>query len=388
MPFVPVDTDTFDEAVRAFRAVVEVGHRGREDASDAERAAHEDVLDGLRARRALLLAERGRIEEAQGDLDELVQDGHGDFVAAVRALSSGRSRVEDLALAGDGWIGRVAAARIRGEARPTPGRAVHMALNWARGFACTTALGVLVLLGWLLRDRPDVTAGTIALPSPWTPQLGFAVLVRAAFYAIVILTTCWGWSEVSHSGLPLALGTAAAALPLLYLVRKHLVRPHRLESLDVIGAPAIRSTVVLSSLALFAVVQVGGRALATATTAMGAAEPWTFRVSPSTIWDSDAAFVFETVIRLVLGVLAIEIAFRGVLFTSLRHVHGPIHSAVLTGMLFSAVHFASLPMMLALAWSGFAAALAVERTRSLLPAIACAAFSGLFETGLDGALYR
>jgi membrane protease YdiL (CAAX protease family) len=136
------------------------------------------------------------------------------------------------------------------------------------------------------------------------------------------------------------------------------------------------------------VVQVGGRALATATTAMGAAEPWTFRVSPSTIWDSDAAFVFETVIRLVLGVLAIEIAFRGVLFTSLRHVHGPIHSAVLTGMLFSAVHFASLPMMLALAWSGFAAALAVERTRSLLPAIACAAFSGLFETGLDGALYR
>jgi hypothetical protein len=114
MPFVPVDTDTFDEAVRAFRAVVEVGHRGREDASDAERAAHEDVLDGLRARRALLLAERGRIEEAQGDLDELVQDGHGDFVAAVRALSSGRSRVEDLALAGEGWIGRVAAARIRG----------------------------------------------------------------------------------------------------------------------------------------------------------------------------------------------------------------------------------------------------------------------------------
>jgi membrane protease YdiL (CAAX protease family) len=387
-PFVPADSQTFDDAVRSFRAVFEVGHRWREDADDAERAAHVAELDGLRARRALLLAGRGRIEEAQGDLDELARDGHDEFVAAVRALPSGRSRVEDLALAGDGWIARVAVARLRGEARPTPGRAVHMALNWARGLACTTALGVLVLLGWLLRDRPDVTAGTIVLPSPWTPQLGFAVLVRAAFYAVVILAISWGWGEVAHSGLPRAFGTAAAALPLFHLVRRHLVRPHRLETLDVIGVPAVRSTVVLSSLALFAVVQVGGRALATAATAVGAAEPWTFRVSPSTIWSSDAAFAFEAAIQLIFGVLAIELAFRGVLFPSLRHVHGPIHSAVLTGMLFSAVHFASLPTMLALAWGGFAAALAVERTRSLLPAIACAVFSGLFETSLAGALYR
>lgn len=387
-PFVPVDVHTADEAILAFRAVIEQGHLHRDDATVEEKAARELELDGLRARRAALLAARGRLEEAQGDLDELARNGHASFVAAARALSSGRAQASDLALAGDGWIGRVATATARREPAPEPGTAVLRALQWARALAGLVAVGVLILLGWLARNRPDVVAASVAIPSPWTPQTGFGVLVRAAFLAVLVLAGFEGLSAATHTESPFALQALFASLPLLYLTHKHLARPHRLALLDLVGFPATGSTVLLSTLALFALVQIGGSALATMSTGLGAAEPWTFQVDEFLLWSSDTAFLFGALDGFVFGAFAAELAFRGILFPSLRHVHGPIHAAVLTGMLYSAVHLASLPTMLALAWAGFVFAASVQRTRSLVPAILCAALAGLLETGLAGALYR
>lgn len=387
-PFVPVSVHTPEEALMAFRAVVDLGQRGNDEATPEEKSARELELDGLRARRAALLAGRGRLEEAQGDLDELGRNGHATFVTAIRALSSGRANPADLALAGDGWIGKIASARARKEAPPTPGDSARKALTWARGLAGVVGLGALVLLGWLARNRPEVVAGSIAIPSPWTPQTGFGVLVRAAFLAVLILAGFQALREASQTDIPVLFQAAAASVPLLYLARKHLARPNRLELLELIGLPAAGSTVLIATIALFALDQIGGRALATAATGMGATEPWTFQVDEFLLWSGDAAFAFSAFDSLAFGVLAQELAFRGILFPSLRHVHGPIHAAVLAGLLFSAVHLASLPTMLALAWSGFIFAASVERTRSLLPAILCAVLGGLFETGLLGALYR
>lgn len=386
-PFVPVSIHTADEAIQAFRVVVEVGHSFREEDSPEAKAERELRLDGVRARRAVLLAESGRIAEAQGDLDELGRNGHVSFVAAVRALPSGNANADDLALAGDGWIGKVASARVRGEPRPEPGDGVRRALTWARGLAGMVAFGVLVLLAWLGRNRPDVVAGSIAIPSPWTPQTGFGVLVRATFLGLLIVFGFEILRETAQTDVPLIFQAATASVPLLWLSRKHLARPHRLELGDVIGFPAAGSTIVLATLALFAIDRIGGRALATAATAMGAADPWTFQADAFVLWTDDAAFAFSAVNQVAL-VLALELAFRGILYPSLRHVHGPLHAALLAGLLSSAVQLSSLPTMLALAWSGFVFALAVDRTRSLLPAIVCAGVGSLFQTAITGALYR
>lgn len=386
-PFVPVTVHTSDEAIAAFRSVVEI-RRGSDTDTAEVKAARELELDGLRARRAVLLAEKSRIEEAQADLDELGHNGHARFVAAVRALESGRANPDDLALAGDGWIGKVATARARGEPRPEPGSGVKKALTWARGLAGLVAFGALALLAWLGRNRPDVVAGSIAIPSPWTPQTGFGVLVRAAFLAVLILNARDVLCASTQSEIPMMFGAVVASLPLLWMTRKHLARPHRLGVADVIGYPAVGSTVVLATLALFAIDQIGARALATAATAMGAIEPWTFQVDEFLLWSGDATFAFSALGSLGFGVIAKELAFRGILFPSLRHVHGPLHAAVLTGFVFSAVQLASLPAMLALAWSGFVFAVSVDRTRTLLPAILCAILGGLFEAGMLGALYR
>ncbi len=387
-PFVPAGPHTTDEALQSFLGVIENGLVGfvPEDKPAIEQRERE--LDGLRARRAALLAGLGRLGEAQGDLDQLARNGHTAFVAAARALANGRAVSADLGLAGDGWIGRVVRARADGQPAPTAGPSAWNTLKWARGLAAGVGFGALILVAWLARNRPDLDVGAIAIPSPWTPQTGFGVLVRAAFFGILILAVFEVLRETTQVPTPLYLEALAASAPLYYLVRRHLARPNRLEFIDVIGFPATRSVVILTTAGLFALDQLGGRALGNAAVAMGAAEPWTFQVDATSLWSSDLAFALSAVDAILFGVLAREVAFRGVLFPSLRHIHGPLHAAVLSGMLFSAMHMASFPTMLSLAWTGFVYALAVERTRSLLPAILCAMASGVFELGMFGALYR
>lgn len=387
-PFVPAGPHTTDEALQSFLAVIENGRVGFDAGDTAALERRDRELDGLRARRAVMLASLGRIGEAQGDLDQLTKNGHATFVAAVRAFVSGRAKAEDLRLAGDGWIGRAVRARADAQPAPTPGTSAWNTLKWARGLAAAVGLGALILVAWLARNRPDLDVGVIAIPSPWTPQTGFGVLVRAAFFGLLILIAFELVRETTNVPTPLFLETLAASVPLFLLVRRHLARPNRLEVLDVVGFPATRSVVVLATAGLFALDQLGGRALANAALSMGAVEPWTFQVDADSLWSSDLAFVLSAVDAVLFGVLAREIAFRGVLFPSLRHIHGPLHAAVLSGMLFSAMQLASFPTMLSLAWTGFVCALAVERTRSLMPAILCVMLSRVFEFGLFSALYR
>lgn len=385
-PFLPGEARSRDEAVVSFRTVVEAGQAEREGEDAAARAAREARLDPLRARRAALLAEHGRLHEAQADLDELQRNGHADFVAAVRALYGGRANPAHLALLGDGWIGRVATAHARNAAQPRPD--AHTALKWARALAALVAVGLVVLLAWLARDRPDVAASSILVPSVWSPPTAFGVLVRAAAIAIVVLVAFAWLAGATGSDVPLVCQTLVASIPLFVLAHRHLARPHRMELLDLAGFPATRSVVLLAGVALFAVDRIGGEALATAARNAGAAEPWTQTYPVFHLWSSDAVFALGMVDALVFGVLAREFAFRGILFPSLRHVHGPIHAALLTGMLSSAVHMASFPAMLALAWSGFTAAIAVERTRSLLPVLLAAGIGGVLDAGMFAALYR
>jgi len=387
-PLVPAGPHTTDEALQSFLVVIENGRAGFDASDTAGLEQRERELDGLRARRAVLLASLGRLGEAQGDLDQLAKNGHAAFVTAAKALANGRATSADLGLAGDGWIGRTVRARADAQPPPTPGPSAWNTLKWARGLAAGVAIGALILVAWLARNRPDLDVGAIAIPSPWTPQTGFGVLVRAAFFGIVILAAFDVVRTTTNLRAPLFLEVFAASVPFYFLIRRHLARPNRLEFLDIVGVPATRSVVILATAGLFALDQLGGRALANAALSLGAVEPWTFQVDARSLWSSDFAFLLSAVDAIVFGVLAREIAFRGVLFPSLRHIHGPIHAAVLSGMLYAATQLASFPTMLSLAWTGFVCALAVERTRSLLPAILCVMASAVFEVGMFSALYR
>ncbi|MBL8861870.1 MAG: CPBP family intramembrane metalloprotease [Planctomycetes bacterium] len=384
-PFVPAGAHTAEEALAAFRGVIE-GARARRADDGAEPEVRAAQLDTLRARRVVLLAERGRLEEAQGDLDELARAGHAAFVAAARALARGEARLADLALAGEGWIGRTARARAGGEERPAPGERTLAALRVARATALLVVVGLTALLAWLVRGRPPIVAGALAIPAPWTPQTGFGVLVRAAFLAVVVSVAFGVWIERSGAQLLWAPAVLLASAPLLVLARRHLASPIGIGAGELLGGPIALPTAALAALGLFALERLGGGALRNAALALGASDPWVFEVGDLSA--SDAAFWWTALAGVVAGVLAQTLAFAGILFPSLRHVHGPVHAAVLTGLLYSAIQTTSFPRMLALAWAGVAYALSAERTRSLIPALLAAATGFALDQAFFALLYR
>ena len=78
-----------------------------------------------------------------------------------------------------------------------------------------------------------------------------------------------------------------------------------------------------------------------------------------------------------------ELAFRGLLFFSLRKRLGVWGAALVSAALFSAVHFYSVTGFLSTLWSGVVWALVFERTHSLLPAVSAhGLYNALFVAGL------
>ncbi len=391
-PFLEAPVRVREEAIGAFEGILAQGGYPREDApvSDPE-------LDGLRARRVVLLAEAGRMEEAQGDLDALAARGHAAFLDAVRRaysnLPGSGSTAGDgaaLALAGDGWIGRLVQSRSAGAPPPDPGAHTTAALNVSRALALLLACGAAAVLGWLARNRPDGPTGTLPLPAPWPAEVGFGVLVRAAALGLAIVALLTSAGRALGSPVPYAWVSLFAALPLARLVWRHLLAPFRpgpLESFGLtLGGPI--TPWLLLILGLFALDRIGSQALAIGATSLGSLTPWAEGLNEDLLWSPTWALALSAVDHLIWAPLAAELAFRGILFPTLRRVHGRLHSAVLCGLLYSTVQLTALPAMMALAWSATLYALSVERTRSLLPAIACHALGNAFVMAHACALYR
>lgn len=95
--------------------------------------------------------------------------------------------------------------------------------------------------------------------------------------------------------------------------------------------------------------------------------------------------VGSAVLTCVIAPICEEILFRGFIFTSLRNWRGPWPAAILTGIVFGAVHATSAPEidLAPLAFLGFVLCLLYRATGSLYPCIAahainnCFAFAGL-----------
>lgn len=105
--------------------------------------------------------------------------------------------------------------------------------------------------------------------------------------------------------------------------------------------------------------------------------------------EGTALLIASAALTCVIAPICEEILFRGFIFTALRNLRGPWVAAVLTGLLFGAVHGVSAPAidLLPLAALGFALCLLYRATGSLYPCIAVhavnnsIAFGGLEEWG-------
>jgi uncharacterized protein len=102
---------------------------------------------------------------------------------------------------------------------------------------------------------------------------------------------------------------------------------------------------------------------------------------------STVALVAVCVLVTVIAPIAEELLFRGYVFGALRTWRGPWVAAVLTGIVFGAIHVASAPVvfLVPLGVLGFLLCLLRWRTGSLLPCIAVHAFNNAIAFGVNEA---
>jgi CAAX protease family protein len=100
---------------------------------------------------------------------------------------------------------------------------------------------------------------------------------------------------------------------------------------------------------------------------------------------STAALVAACVLVTVIAPVAEELLFRGFFFTALRGWRGPWVAALLTGLVFGAIHVASAPVafLVPLALLGFLLCLLRWRTGSLLPCMSVHALNNAIAFGVN-----
>lgn len=394
-----VDVSPRELAIAAFEDVVEKNGYPRPD--EAGEAARVDprALDGLRARRAVLLAESGRIDEALGDLERLEAAGHGSFVAAVHTAYSALAPATpvafstfDLSLAGDEWIGvhlaQRLAERVGDDAETSRWNAVAAErrttilerVRWLAAIdGALIAVGLVVLLVWLFRNRPDVRRASAEIPPAWTFEAGYAVCVRGAFGAILIsflLDQVAARTNVDE----LRVGVfAVLPLPLFWFVRRRLVAPFGSTYAATFGLRGLRGPWrwTAFTIALYALGRVGAHAITDVVRALGASSHWSEGIDAGVIWSPAPVAAFGIAVTCIMAPIAIELGFRGVFYATMRRHYTPVRAALLTAALFGATQVSSLPAFLSLLWLSFVLAIGYETSRSLLPGILCGALGAL-----------
>jgi CAAX protease family protein len=105
------------------------------------------------------------------------------------------------------------------------------------------------------------------------------------------------------------------------------------------------------------------------------------------IHQSTAALVAACVLVTVIAPVAEELLFRGFFFTALRGWRGPWVAALVTGLVFGAIHVASAPVafLAPLALLGFLLCLLRWKTGSLLPCMSVHALNNAIAFGVNEA---
>lgn len=254
-------------------------------------------------------------------------------------------------------------------------------------YALAVLAGLIVFLVWVLRSRrwPRLANGWTT--APWSVAEGYAVAVRTLAIAVgvCILLYLLPFPMIVDWWLLLAL------VPLILLMRRHLLQPPALDFRGTLGLRVRRERRLRLAgvvLALLAFDKLGGTLLPWIAGVGGFSAHWTEGVQEALLWESPGRAAWHSVNAVVWAPLCEEIGWRGLVYLTLRARLRPLPAALLSGALFSAVHLYTWPGFLAIWWCGFLWAVAYEKTRCLWAPILCHALHNLLWTSHYFLLFR
>ena len=234
---------------------------------------------------------------------------------------------------------------------------------------------------------PDVLLGTATIPAPWGLRDGYALFIRGVLGFLVISGVI---SYLLPDPNPLSgVITLLAGTPILWLTVKYL--GNRGLSLGAVlglrpppdSARLSRTTVVLVALSIL-----GELTIALFVPIFHLKTDWTDGLLEDLLWGSWIAVFGAAVDSIVWAPLVEEVAFRGILYGTLRTRLSMGPAALLSAGCFAAVHGYGTLGLASVFWSGILWAVAYERTRSLWPAIRAPGVNNLMVTAEFVWLFR
>lgn len=357
-------------------------------------------------RYALLAADTGRENEALAALDKFnaLQPGTDfasflpepirrqaldppaaaphEFPATLQEIpdwSSDEVRIRAATMQGDTATASAIEAQRLARGRPFYRRCVAVAAAWC----APVGIGAACLATFLLLRRAPAPLSEGLIEARWSLRYGAQVLLR-----------CLALAALLFAVLPESLlfwGTLWAGLPVLLLMELYLARPDASHVWNDLGLQVRAQrwpALVAVTLAVISVDQLGAMSIQLLAHAGGMVFPWEEALDETLLFGSTLRHMLSMIDGALWAPLFEEIAFRGLLYITLRRRLRPWPSALLASVLFSAVHLYSLVGFLEIFWTGLVLSFAYERWRSLWPCIAAHAFHNAIYFAVFSLVYR
>src|SRR3989442_4022801 len=252
--------------------------------------------------------------------------------------------------------------------------------RWIRLILGQLALLVLgtMVLGRVLTRRLSLVVGDAPLPPLWSQQDGLGLFVRGVFgFLLIGLATTF---LLPKESLFAGISTLAAGVPMVWWT----LRYFWLRGLSLPLAfglklrPGGAARIVGATLVIITLSVLGEVLITVGSNALHIKAHWADGLLENLLWGPSWLVTCELLDSIVWAPLIEELAFRGVLYATLRMAIGVWPAIGVSAAFFALVHGYGVIGFASVFWSGILWALAYERTRSLLPAILGHAINNLF----------
>ena len=235
-------------------------------------------------------------------------------------------------------------------------------------------------LGTILAHRENVRIGEAPLPPFWTLPDGYGLFIRGVLGFLVISTAVsLYWPQET----PLAaLMTLLAGAPLLWWMRKY-VTAHGWSLREVFGLqwPSGGFRQVWKVVLVLVGLSVAGEfVMSVIVSVSNIPTDWTDGLLEDMLWGPTWIVASEAFDSIVWAPLIEEMAFRGVLYGTLRTKMGMWPAVFVSAAVFGFAHGYGIIGFGSVFWSGILWAVAYERTHSLIPGMLAHAVNNFLVT--------
>jgi membrane protease YdiL (CAAX protease family) len=250
--------------------------------------------------------------------------------------------------------------------------------------------GVLLLAIWLARRRPSLmlaerpVAGTFGLGRGYTVLAWCMVITIVFMIALGALSVDDGSLVTSVVDVLFSAGTLVVGVPLVLLAWWTLLQPQGIALPALFATRATGSGLAYLGLIVIAVAAIErlfGIGVELGADTAGYAMPWYFIVNETLMFGRPTLAALSVLDAVVGAAVVEELLFRGVLYTGLRRHLRALPAALISGVVFGAIHGYDPVGFVAVSFSGVLYALVYERTNSLVPCMLVHGLSNLMMVG-------